>query len=307
MSKPIFAIIGGTGHQGGSVLHTVAENFKGKFHFRILTKNATSPKAIELKKQYGADIEFVQGDVAEADKLFNGATWAYIVTNFWDPNVHMKEAEIGKAFADSAKKQGVKHVIFSTLPPAKIISGGKYHVPHFDLKYEVEQHIRQIGLDAAFISLGCYYQNWIQYFAPRPNGDGTYSISMPNAPGSFIAAFDVNETGKMVAHFVNHWAEVKGKIFPLAGDNIHPQQFVETIAEVTGLKIKYVQVPYDVFQGFAGAETAIMLHYFEDFGFFGDLDWQEGKRLVGFSSFKDWAKKNAEALKPKPQAQAEAH
>jgi len=75
----------------------------------------------------------------------------------------------------------VKYVIFSTLPPAKKLSAGKYSVPHFDLKADVEQHIRNIGFNASFISIAFYYQNWATFFPPRPNGDGTFSISLPNA------------------------------------------------------------------------------------------------------------------------------
>jgi len=99
-----------TGAQGESVLHNVAATSQGQFHFRIFTKDPNSPKAKSLKEKYGNDIEFVKGsqaNEADYDKLFSGATWAYIVTNFWDPAIMLKEAQIGKAMADSAKKQYV--------------------------------------------------------------------------------------------------------------------------------------------------------------------------------------------------------
>jgi len=305
MSKPIFTIIGGTGAQGESALHGVASGCPGQFKYRIFTKDPNSAKANSLKEKYGNDIEFVQGsqsNPADFDKAFNGATWAFINTNFWDPAIMLKEAEIGKAFADSAKKNGVKHVIYSTLPDTKKISGGKYHVPHFDLKAEVEQYIRGMGLNAAFIAPAFYYQNWTTFFPPRPNGDGTYSITLPSATNSFITAFDVSEIGKVVSHMVKNWDQFKNKVVNIAGDHLHPQDYVKTIAETTGLTIKLNKVPYDAFKSAAGEELADMMHYFEDCTFYGSGDWQQAKKLVSLTNFKDWAAKNADLLKPKAQA-----
>jgi len=196
----------------------------------------------------------------------------------------------------------VKHVIFSTLPHAKQISGGKYHVPHFDNKANIEQHMRDIGLDSVFVSPAFYFQNWASFFPPRPNGDGTYSITLPLSPTGKIAAYDVDETGKVVSHVVKHWDQFKGQVIPLVAENILVADYVKQIATATGLNIKHNIIPYDIFKGFAGEEITEMLHYFDDFGYFGNsaeavarLD--KGNKLVGLTNFHTWAAKNAEALK----------
>jgi uncharacterized protein YbjT (DUF2867 family) len=301
MAKPIFAIIGGLGAQGESALHAVAAGSPGQFKFRIFTKDTSSAKATALKQKYGDDIEFAQGgqaDKAAYDKAFQGATWAFIVTNFWDPTVLAKEAEFGKAMADSAKKAGVKYVIYSSCPNTTKVSGGKFNIPHFIFKAEVEDHIKSIGLNAAFIQPAFYYQNWTSFFTPRANGDGTFSITLPLPEASYITAYDVAETGKAVSHVVKNWDQFKGKTIPLAGDHLHPQDFIKIIAEVTGLTIKLNTIPYAHFQQAAGEELTNMFTYFEAFGYFGpSADLQAGKKAFGLTTFKDWAPKNSAILK----------
>jgi len=97
-----------------------------------LTRNSNSAAAKQLKQKYGDTIEFVQGSYLERsslEKLFDGAYYAFIVTNFWvsafyfprsfrglcmlsdnyyatfqqDPQVRLKEEELGKLMADVTK------------------------------------------------------------------------------------------------------------------------------------------------------------------------------------------------------------
>lgn len=58
-------------------------------------------------------------------------------------NIGKDEAKDGIAFVDAAKKAGVKFVVLTSVDGAERKSG----VPHFDDKYEVEEHLVQSGLE----------------------------------------------------------------------------------------------------------------------------------------------------------------
>ena len=59
--------------------------------------------------------------------------------------------ENGKRLAKLAKDAGVKHYIWSSLPNAEKVSGGKYKVPHFTSKALVGPGL--IALSICFVAL----------------------------------------------------------------------------------------------------------------------------------------------------------
>jgi hypothetical protein len=73
----------------------------------------------------------------------HGAHGVFAVTNHFEPSVGAREAEVGKLIARVAKAAGVQHFVWSTLPNVdKFAPKGKYVVPHFTLKGEVDNYIR---------------------------------------------------------------------------------------------------------------------------------------------------------------------
>jgi NmrA-like family len=53
------------------------------------------------------------------------------VSRFWAPGQGEREDEIGAGAVNAARSAGVKHLIWSTLPDVKKISGGRFKVEHF--------------------------------------------------------------------------------------------------------------------------------------------------------------------------------
>lgn len=58
-----------------------------------------------------------------------------------------------------------------------------------------------------------------------------------------------------------NWENYSGKFIPIAGDRLHPQEYVRIINEVTGLNIEFVKVPWDKYKQLAGEELCEMLRY----------------------------------------------
>jgi hypothetical protein len=71
------------------------------------------------------------------------------------------EYNSAKTIADVAVEKGAEYIIFSTLPPAKQISGGKYtKITPFDAKAKAEQYIRGLPIKSAFYSGGSLVENF---------------------------------------------------------------------------------------------------------------------------------------------------
>jgi uncharacterized protein YbjT (DUF2867 family) len=114
MAKPVIAVIGGSGKQGGGVADALLRS--GKFAVRAVSRNLAGDAA---KALIGRGVEVVKGDLLDAASLrlpFEGAYGAFVVTNFWDPAQMRRETEIGAAAVKAARSFGVEHLIWSTLP-----------------------------------------------------------------------------------------------------------------------------------------------------------------------------------------------
>jgi hypothetical protein len=79
-----------------------------------------------------------------------GATLIFAVTDFFEPfakggpklGMEVEEAQ-GINLAKAASKiPTLKHYIWSTLPNGNKISGGKYIVPHFEAKNQIDDYIK---------------------------------------------------------------------------------------------------------------------------------------------------------------------
>ena len=138
----------------------------------------------------------VAGDVKEPSTLaaaFSGADTAFVVVNFWDPEIGNKERELTNAIFDQAKATGVKHVIFSSLANVDKISSGQIKVPHFSLKADAWEYLQTLGFDAVTaVEPAAYYSNWFTFFKANQEEDGTLVWTWPGKKGNAFSQFDVN-------------------------------------------------------------------------------------------------------------------
>jgi len=104
------------------------------------------------------NVEVVEGSLEDekliAD-LFKDAQVAFINTTHWGD-----EVRIGCALADAAKKAGIQHYIYSSMPDHSIYGKGWRALPLWSQKFTIENYIRQIGLPATFIYTGIYHNNF---------------------------------------------------------------------------------------------------------------------------------------------------
>lgn len=110
--KPIIAVTGATGLQGGSVINHLLQS--GSFRIRGLSRDVSTSRSKELSER---DVEMAAANMDDVESLkraFKGCYGVYAVTNCWE---HGWDAETrhGKNMVDAAKAVGIKHFVFSTM------------------------------------------------------------------------------------------------------------------------------------------------------------------------------------------------
>ena len=113
-NKPILAVFGATGAQGGGVVRAALADQKSPFAVRAVTRNVQSDKARALAAQ---GVEVVTGNIddeASLVKALSGAQAAFCVTNYWEHFSAERETTQGKNLARAAKQAAVQHAIWST-------------------------------------------------------------------------------------------------------------------------------------------------------------------------------------------------
>ena len=166
-------VVGATGMQGGGVARQLLKS--GTFKVRCMTRRPESEPA-RLLQQQGAEV--VQADLddpASLKRAVHNCTAVFGVTNFWE--AYFREYDQGVNLIDAAAAEaGVGHLVLSTLPSSRKISRDVIDLPHFETKARMEEYARFQHLPFTFVHVAFYYENFLNYFPPLRQPDGSYSF-----------------------------------------------------------------------------------------------------------------------------------
>ena len=256
--QKIVLVTGATGAQGGSVArHLLAD---GKFAVRCLTRNPEAERALALRE---AGAEVVQGDldnIADLRATMKGCYGVFGVTNYWE---HFeKEYQQGKNLVDAVAASNVKHFVFSTLPYAEKITNGELRVPHFDIKGQLEGYTRELGLYATFVHVAFYFENFLSFFPPLKQDDGSYAFGFPQGDTS-LAGVAVEDVGGVVGALFESPEAFKDKVLGIVGDERRPDEYAEIMTRVLGKTIVYNYIPREIFAAFDFPGASDLANMFE--------------------------------------------
>lgn len=149
------ALVNGTGRQAASVIRAVTSI---GWQVRAQVHSTEGLVAEELEDLPG--VTLLEGSLLDnpvlIDALFEGAQVAFINTF---PNAG-DEVKIGKALANAAKKRGIQHYIYSSMPDHSVHNPNWPALPMWSSKFMVENYIRQLGMPATFTYAGIYNNNF---------------------------------------------------------------------------------------------------------------------------------------------------
>ena len=275
---PLITVFGATGAQGGGLARALLARNKPEHRVRAVTRNPQSEAARGLAgmgaEVFAADLD----DPGSVEDAMAGAAGVFCVTNFWEhfsPDRELKQAE---AMAEAARRQGVAHVIWSTLEDSRRflpadgkrmpVLMGHYNVPHTDAKGEANRFFTERELPVTFLYTSFYWDNLIHFgMQPQRGNDGRLRFVLPmgaaRLPG--IAAADI---GVCAAALFRDSRAFVGRRVGIAGEHLTGQQMADALARALGEPVSHEAMePADYAKlGFAGAaELANMFRFKRDF------------------------------------------
>jgi uncharacterized protein YbjT (DUF2867 family) len=278
MSK-LLVVIGATGQQGGSVVNAVLDDaqLSKEYSIRGTTRDPSQASAQALAKK---GVEVVKADVEDAASLKKAFEGAYVVfantVTIYDGHTHEHEVSHGRALADAAVSAGVQYYIYSTLPNAGKISGGKLkNMGHFDGKEEVEQYIRTLPMKSAFFAPGSFMSNFSATMAPHPIGEGSYALFNFVSPETKLPLIDTaGDTGKFIAAILADFPRYEGKVLSASTALYTFSEIVDSMSKASGKSVTYKQLPEETWRGFLPPtmkdHVAEMMQYIQDYGYYGE-------------------------------------
>lgn len=276
-SERIILVTGATGQQGGAVYRHLQK--KG-YKLRALVRDPDSDKARRLM---GHGSEVFQGSLDDPDSLMRAMDGVYGVFSVQPYTAN--ETQQGVAVIESAKRQGVSHVVYSSIGAADEKTG----IPHFESKVKVEEHLRSSGLRYTILRPVFFMENWLRMFGywgePIQNG----RVQQPLSPTTNLQMVALDDIGAFAALAFEHPGKWENRTFSLAGDELSMQQIADAFSRVTARDVKYVQVSWDQFEKTMGQEITVMYHWFEEKGFHFDIEQvrHEYPRAHSFSRWLD--------------------
>ncbi|HZB82366.1 MAG TPA: NmrA/HSCARG family protein [Rubrobacteraceae bacterium] len=258
-AERLILVTGATGKQGGAVARSLLDR---GFRVRALTRDPQRPEAQALTEQ-GA--EAVQGDMDDRsamDRVLEGAYGVFSVQNFWEAGYDL-EVQQGKTVADAVNDAGVEHFVYSSVGSAYRETG----ISHFDSKWEIEKHVRELGLPYTILRPVFFMQNWETMQEHILGG----SLAQPLDPDKPFQQVAVEDIGAFAAIAFEHPDEWIGREVDLAGDEQTMPEIAETFGRVIGREVEYYQVPWDQFEEQMGEEYALMYRWFNEVGYEADI------------------------------------
>ena len=258
----IVLITGATGRQGGAALrHMLAKGWR----LRALTRNPRGLAAQDLQRQ---GVEVVAGDLENPpsiDAAVRGAYGVYSVQDFWAVGAR-REVQQGKNLADAAKKAGIPHFVYSSVGGADRNS----RIDHWDSKWEIEQHIRRLGLPATMLRPAAFMENY--YVDQVEIGILKGRLRDPirgDKPYQTIAADDI---GAFTALAFERPKDFIGEAIEIAGSELTNLQAAEVFSRILGKKVSFQRLPLPIVRLVLGKEFHQMFRWFNTAGFKADID-----------------------------------
>ena len=255
----LILVTGATGKQGGAVVHHL---LKQGFRVRALTRDPQKPKAQALAEQGAEVVPGNLDDQASVERALEGTYGVFSVQNFFETG-YDGEVRQGVTLADAAKAANVQHFVYSSVASAYADTG----IPHFDSKWEVEEHIRAIRLPYTILRPAALMENWE---AQRDQIEGG-TLAWPLDSDKKLQQVTVDDIGAFCAIAFEHPEQWLGHEVDLAGDESTLPQLAQTFSRVIGRQVNYVQISWEQFQQAAGEEITVMTKWFNNVGYQADI------------------------------------
>lgn len=230
MAESLFVLVtGATGRQGGVLARTL---LKQGHRVRAFTRNEDGRQALELK-QLGAEI--YKGDFEDRHSIERGmkdVTAVFAMGTSFEKGL---EAEVlhGKNIAETAKKVGVQHFVYSSSAAANRSTG----VPLLETKVKVEHSIRSLGLPFTIIGSVFFMENLLGESELEELSQGRVSLPVPSL--CRLQQVSLEDFANFVMLVLEHRDQFIGRRLDIASDELNGVRVAQVLEKAIGRRFIY--------------------------------------------------------------------
>lgn len=230
-----FLVFGATGQQGGAVARAL--NAKG----RKVRAFVRSPESIKSKALVAEGISLVIGDLFDRDSIDRamiGIAGVFSVQTSSPAGEVTDAQEVwqGKAIADSALRQGVRHLIYSSGGGA---GKGLTGMGHFDSKSEIEAYVRSLPMMSTITRPASFMEMMLLPGMGLPRGEFTFFMR----PEQSMQMIAVDDLGRINAEMLLAPDRFAGKTVELASASVTGRDLERGFTKAAGRVITYRRFP----------------------------------------------------------------
>jgi uncharacterized protein YbjT (DUF2867 family) len=254
-------VTGATGRQGGAAIRHLLPN---GWKLRALTRNLDGYAARQLS---GKGVEVVQGDLedpASLERAAHGVYGIFSVQDYWVAGFR-REVQQGKNLADTAKKAGVAHFVYSSVGGAERNTG----IAPWETKWEIEKHIRKLGLPATILRPAGFME--LYHMLELEVGLLMGQFPDPVHPDKNYQSIATDDVGAFVALAFDRPKEFIGMELEIAGSELTPRQTAGVFSRVMGKRVKYVKLPMLAYRILLGKDFHAMFRWLNRDGFHANI------------------------------------
>ncbi len=247
-------VVGATGKQGS---HVARHLLNRGHHVHAFTRN---PKSTVIKELESLGATTVVGNLVDRQSIEKAleSVDAFFAITTRVPEGVKTEIEQGINIGNAAKAKN-KYLVFSSVASADKKTG----IPHFDSKTTIEEHFKEIELDACILAPVYFMEN---VFAMPQLKEGQYVTTLPfNRRLQQVALDDIAAFATLA---LEHPKRFKNKRIELASESLTPEDVIEIISKISGKPLEYVQVPVEQVKDL---DMAAMFSFFNKPGFQVDI------------------------------------
>ena len=272
----VILVTGATGQQGGAVATALLT--KGQ---KVRVMSRTPEKASALAK---AGAEVVKGNLTNASELqaaLRGVHGVFAMSTWFEAGMD-QEVRQGIMMADAAKQAGIAHYVYTSVGSAHRNTG----IPHFETKWKVEQHIRQIGLPATILRPVWFMENFTTFSKPSAEG----ILMMPMRADKKLAMVALRDIGEFGAAAFMRPNDFLGQAIDLAGDELTMPEVAVQLSNVTGRSIQFQGLPLEQAEAAMGHDLATMFRWFNEVGYQINVAALKQTFGIPLTTFTEWIK-----------------
>jgi uncharacterized protein YbjT (DUF2867 family) len=233
-TKKTILVTGATGHQGGAVYR----HLNRKFPLRVLAQDLENREARALG---GTGVELVRGDMDDLPSLKRAMDGVYGASSIQASDDTVAEVRQGRNMVDAAVAQSIRHFVYNSVVGADQKTG----VPHFDSKWQIEEHVRASGIKHTILRPLFFMENWFNWKDQILRG----RLEWPLRPEARLQMLAVDDIGAFVAMAFEHPGKWIGRTFEMAGDELSMTQITQALSRMVAHEVKYFQISWDEFAG----------------------------------------------------------